>query len=147
MNEADRAEAVRLHVHEGLTFAEIGRRFGVTREWIRQVVRAASQPSLTHKRQRTASSYKRIARAVAVAARCESHKAEHGTRSKYVHGCRCEACTAAQREYMRSLKGKLPPPTHGHSGYVNYGCRCEVCTQANSDYHRNRNRRLKGRAV
>lgn len=26
---------------------------------------------------------------------------EHGTRSKYVSGCRCEACTIANREYAR----------------------------------------------
>lgn len=28
---------------------------------------------------------------------------EHGTRSRYVAGCRCEACTKANRDYARNL--------------------------------------------
>lgn len=138
MNASEQAEAVRLHVEEGLTFAAIGRRFGVTRERIRQVVAAQGQRSLTHERQRAESSYKRIARAVAVAAGYELRSAtsgthKHGTRSSYVHaGCRCDECRAAQRAYMRTLRGRTPP-THSYSGYTNYGCRCAVCTQANTD--------------
>jgi len=29
---------------------------------------------------------------------------EHGTRSRYVSGCRCDLCTAAERDYAREYK-------------------------------------------
>lgn len=32
---------------------------------------------------------------------------EHGTRSMYVYGCRCEACTKANRDYSRRYWAKL----------------------------------------
>lgn len=31
-------------------------------------------------------------------------RAKHGTRSKYVTGCRCEICTAANNRYMRNSR-------------------------------------------
>ena len=31
-------------------------------------------------------------------------EAQHGTPSKYSHGCHCEACTAAHRERMRAYR-------------------------------------------
>lgn len=64
---------------------------------------------------------------------------QHGTRSGYVHhGCRCDACTQAQRDYQRTLKERTPP-SHGASGYVNYGCRCEVCAEGYRKREQNRN--------
>lgn len=32
---------------------------------------------------------------------------EHGTRSRYVDGCRCEACTKANSDYSRRYSAKL----------------------------------------
>lgn len=55
----------------------------------------------------------------------------HGTRARYLsrkEPCRCEACTKANREHQKSLKGQ-EPPHHGYSGYINYGCRCQVCKE------------------
>lgn len=64
----------------------------------------------------------------------ESIRAEHGTRSRYHGGCRCDDCRTAKREYMRTLQGQ-PAPNHATvSGYVNYGCRCEPCKAAYSRY-------------
>ena len=66
----------------------------------------------------------------------------HGTRSSYVSGCRCTACTAANTEYH--LNGMRPryaaklaadPDSQPHgsdSTYTNYGCRCEQCRAAHA---------------
>ena len=59
-------------------------------------------------------------------------RAPHGTRARYVSGCSCDECRAANRAYMRSLKTR-PVPNHGVSGYTNYGCRCATCRRAHSD--------------
>lgn len=71
-------------------------------------------------------------------ARCSA--ARHGKRYTYIRGCRCELCTAANRNYSKGLQGK-PAPSHGVSGYVNYGCRCEVCTSAARVDHLERGQR------
>jgi len=31
--------------------------------------------------------------------------AQHGTRSKFLAGCRCDDCAAAERDYKRALRG------------------------------------------
>lgn len=72
-----------------------------------------------------------------VCARCfRARRApEHGTRSRYLAGCSCDDCRAANRAAGRALKGK-PPPNHGYSGYQNYGCRCQVCRDGMLVYNR-----------
>lgn len=65
--------------------------------------------------------------------------AQHGTRSRYVAGCRCDLCATANREYRRRWEEravKAGPPVHGLGGYKNYRCRCEVCSAASAAYHR-----------
>ena len=66
----------------------------------------------------------------------------HGTRSRYVRGCRCVACTAANSAYHARRKAQrfayvhangLPSLVeHGLSAYDNWGCRCDVCLNAKS---------------
>jgi hypothetical protein len=70
----------------------------------------------------------------------------HGTRSRYVDGCRCQACTAANTAYHAGRKAQrrawveangLPSTVeHGYSAYVNWGCRCDVCGPAHSTHWR-----------
>lgn len=69
----------------------------------------------------------------------------HGTPSGYLrHGCRCEKCSTARREYLaawrrRNHKKMLAghPVEHGTvNTYVNYECRCVPCTLANTVYQR-----------
>lgn len=61
-----------------------------------------------------------------------------GTRTEYVAGCRCAACTLANTIYMQQWKRDrepLPPddPRHGtQNGYGNYDCRCDRCTAAHT---------------
>lgn len=68
---------------------------------------------------------------------------EHGTVNAYQnYACRCEPCSAAQREYNlpriaeRRERGLDPQdPRHGtYNAYVNYSCRCERCKEANRLY-------------
>jgi transposase-like protein len=68
-------------------------------------------------------------------------QSEHGTRSRYNAGCRCEACTTVNRvvtyaridETKRRAAAGLVEVPHGTTnGYRNYGCRCEECTWVNT---------------
>jgi hypothetical protein len=38
------------------------------------------------------------------------HVPIHGTRSSYVEGCRCQACTRAEREYRRGYRDRAVRP-------------------------------------
>lgn len=72
----------------------------------------------------------------------------HGKVSTYVnHACRCERCTAANREAMKRYRDKLSSrpydaSDHRHgtiSGYKYLACKCERCIEA----YRSQRRRLK----
>lgn len=74
-------------------------------------------------------------------------KRQHGTRSRFNLGCRCDPCRIADREYKRAWaaarKGKEPESweeyiarisegrEHGASSYSKRGCRCDTCREAN----------------
>ena len=68
----------------------------------------------------------------------------HGNRSTYTnHGCRCAACTDAQRIYQQNLREKRrrtdcdkPVPHGSANAYTNYGCRCDACRAAWRDVKR-----------
>lgn len=64
------------------------------------------------------------------------HDGSHG---RYSHGCRCEACKVAHREYTAARRkaalteGSL---SHGRSSTYDAGCRCEKCYAARQvKYH------------
>jgi hypothetical protein len=70
----------------------------------------------------------------------------HGTRTRYVSGCRCVACTDAntiyhaqrtrQRRAYVEANGLPSSVEHGYSAYINWGCRCDVCRLAHSAHWR-----------
>lgn len=130
-------EIVRLHLDEGWNLSEIGDAYGCTREAVRLILKERGAPSLTRERMKERSRYRRLVRAVAVAARHEQRKARHGTRTMYGYGCRCDECREAQNSYMRRLSRdpsmRKSPLRHGTSNaYSNYGCRCTACRAANT---------------
>lgn len=76
---------------------------------------------------------------------------EHGTRTGYQKGCRCEPCVTANGHYMASWRrstGRTKASTiyvpnrylneaeHGTRAKYVGGCRCEPCTVANRAYQR-----------
>lgn len=74
-------------------------------------------------------------------------RAPHGQLVRYTrHGCRCEACKRAMREWSQRKYGHkprypLPPAIHGtESTYNNRGCRCDSCRQASSTARATRKR-------
>ena len=80
---------------------------------------------------------------------------EHGTRARYVQGCRCQPCkdgnaeaSRTRRKIHRTLAAINPDliPEHGTlTAYGEWGCRCEVCTDFASEYDRARRVRAKER--
>lgn len=58
---------------------------------------------------------------------------------RYNRGCRCDLCTAQNREKQRSSRAKRKAVVtvstfkHGASGYTNWDCRCDICVAANSE--------------
>lgn len=62
----------------------------------------------------------------------------HGTRNRYLAGCRCDPCREANRTYQaqaradrRSLGLPAVDPRHGtRTGYQEWGCKCGPCTAA-----------------
>ena len=61
----------------------------------------------------------------------------HGTYSRYTHhGCRCEPCTIANRNYHACQRERLASRPrsdvpHGTAGgYANWCCRCQECKAA-----------------
>lgn len=73
----------------------------------------------------------------------------HGTRSRYVLGCRCAGCRRANLLYGLDWKSTarltLNDPRHGTiNGYSNYQCRCGDCRAANAAVSAARRARLRG---
>lgn len=78
--------------------------------------------------------------------------------SGYSQGCRCETCTVAHRDYLRTYMAARYERArrrrvlveagggryiadgikHGHGGYTNHSCRCETCREAKRAYDRRR---------
>jgi hypothetical protein len=65
---------------------------------------------------------------------------EHGTRATYQnHGCKCEACRAAQAAYQRQFRDGKDPAEAPHgtdTGYLSWRCRCVLCREAHADSKR-----------
>lgn len=81
--------------------------------------------------------------------------AEHGTRTGYARGCRCDLCKAFTATYSRDYRAKQPklprrprsdmgvrrvsirPEDHGTTrAYSYFKCRCDACKRAATDYNR-----------
>jgi len=136
---AEQKRGIVLMRRSGRTLQEVGDEFGITREYVRQILKAQGEtPFRVQPESVEVMQVRRMFRAVAVAARHQLRAdrggslAMHGTRSRYERGCPCDACRGAMRDYMRMLRLK-DPPNHGWSGYLNYGCRCDICKRAHSD--------------
>jgi predicted transcriptional regulator len=160
MNEMrlQRAEAVRDLRAEGLTHREIADRLGISRSYAAEL---DTDPDGTKVRDRKraygaicqdcgAATYGGDGRFAAprLCLKCTKIRkaAQHGTRSKYNTGCRCEPCAEANRAahwLYRNQPHEIP--SHGNSGYVNHGCRCEVCKRANAAYQREQRERRRAR--
>lgn len=78
------------------------------------------------------------------AARVGGVHAQHGSRSMYVGGCRCEPCVTAESTYQKAHRAdrlavglSADDPRHGTAnGYNNWRCRCAPCKAASRVYQR-----------
>lgn len=147
-----RAERVRMVADlraQGFTYKQVSEKLGISPAYVRDLVNDPTGEKLAQRRRTNSGvcvdcggpTNGNGGRANAPK-RCDSCsrervRADHGTRSRYLSGCSCDACRAANRDYMRSLKGK-PPPNHNNSGYSNYGCRCQICKDAHLVYERSK---------
>ena len=86
----------------------------------------------------------------------------HGIKSSYSRGCRCDECRAANTKWQREsgnvrryrgrcfdsrtvIDGRLvalvEPERHGNRNtYNSYGCRCQPCSAAAASYRKARRR-------
>lgn len=169
MNERTQQMA-RLYTEEGLSYAEIGRRYGVTRQYVGQLLtplglargqvsrrRADRAAEFTGaherimRRETTISeeaekagfkhvgNYRAALKKYGLVVRLDRAPPEHGTHTRYKspkHRCRCDLCTAANREYMRGLRDREPSEHGTASSYSNYACRCPKCKEAHRLYTR-----------
>jgi hypothetical protein len=111
-SETDRMVEMR---REGCTLQQIGDRFDLTRERIRQIL-AVEGVTGTQWRGYQVTHYRRLGNAVAIAARRIIAEAKpgdehfpHGTANGYARGCTCDRCRAANRERVyRTRSGGRP---------------------------------------
>lgn len=146
-DQTERNAAIVVAYVGGTPSADLARRFGVSRERVRQVL-LKSGCVLPGERKCSvegcaiAPRYPRLA--------CASHsktskeprvlvRNQHGTFESYQRrGCHCALCRDAARARaddqrqkrwrMRETNPERVP--HGYSGYINWGCRCDVCFEA-----------------
>lgn len=170
MNERTQTMA-RLYVEEGLTYTQIGERYGITRQRVHALLGPLNLDP--HRGERYfRERYQTLSDAHARITEGESSTAKEAERLGYasgeslrkalwrvglhtprketelVHGLqgyrrgdRCQVCTEAHRLYMRGLKEK-EAPNHGTvSGYRNYACRCQACKEAERAEQRARRQR------
>lgn len=128
--EAMKDDMVSRHVDGRQNLTEIGRVYGCTREYVRQIMLQRGVATLTLKRQAQLKGMRRFMRAVSYVAWRTANEDRHGQHVRYLMGCRCEACKDANRVYHLTLRDR-PAPRHGTaSSYVNYACRCAPCKEA-----------------
>lgn len=97
-SQADRDLARQLK-EGGLTLQEIGDLFGVSRQRVAQII----GPGVAQNAQRQAAQRRRFFKAVAIAAKHELAR-RHGTRYRYVQGCSCVECRAANTAYYKQVR-------------------------------------------
>lgn len=167
-----RLQEIKRLAEAGVTYAEIGARFGISRQRVQQIViknnikKKLDSEFLKEDRKRTWALFfekgytiKDVAELEGLSYRhvayyCRKNNIKkpmklkdiHGTVSSYNSGCRCDECKRAKREYKAKLKFK-PVPNHGNSGYMNYGCRCDVCKTERSKAQKAEKERRKARKV
>lgn len=140
MNERHQTMA-RLYVEEGLTYEQIGKRYGITRQRVGQIL----GPLAIAKHQGARYFAERLQELRATQARINSGEStlkDEAQRLGYAKG-----------EYLRSafsrygLRIRVPPPPepeHGTTHRYQRGCKCGECRRAIREY--NANLRGKGEA-
>lgn len=158
-------EIIRLYVEDEMTTTQLGRKFSIHGERVRQILmdygvaeRHYGAKARAERTNAVVSSHDRIMTGTSTVKneseifgiKPESlttmfrryglepirHVAQHGSKSLYQQGCRCEPCTQANRDSGRALRGKEPPHHGTVSGYQNYGCKCELCREAGREFRR-----------
>lgn len=124
-------EAWRLSREEGLSLAEIGAKFGVTRQWVQYLCQR--HPDYQPRRQASET-----IRRLAQAGHLNPHElaAQTGVHAPYVavalRRMGFEPEYATKPKLPKAVDGLLPPGDHRHGrihGYMT-GCRCDACSDA-----------------
>lgn len=160
----------RLYVEDGLTLAEIGERYGISRERVRQIIKPFGLEAHYGRRRKEGrarllrEAHQRIASRESTTAQeaerigyaspsglygafsrlglllPQKPPAEHGTTTRYRSGCRCEDCRRENRRKAIARRARGPKVHGSSSSYFNYGCRCQECSEAGRRYRRERKR-------
>jgi DNA-binding CsgD family transcriptional regulator len=150
-------------IAQGLTLAQVGEKFGVSRERVRQIVGSPFNYRGTRAEQAAAAIEAK--KGIIDALRAERKSLDeigaltgisanylkggefaakppapllHGTQRGYNRGCRCSECTAASTQRMRDYVTRKKADGFAgldHGSYSTYGigCRCKLCREANRE--------------
>jgi hypothetical protein len=148
----EQRHAMLQRVYAGEMLQAIATDYGVTMQRVHQIV-TALDPQSTKLGKAIRLERTRVAREVEWAKRQAAKPQRgvliHGTDTGYRHhGCRCDACCAAGRTYLRTWRARqtsVPANApHGSlSTYQNYRCRCADCRAAVAEASRRRRARAR----
>lgn len=160
-------EMQRLRDEERLTLAEIGERYGISKQRVAQLL-GKQGGSVERERleqfqqerlevvQRVVAGEISVAEAAEISGitvksflaysldtfgiRLSQSAPEHGTIHRYNGGCRCAECTEAMRQTRQRRKERGPKKHGTMNAYTNYSCRCPKCKRAAKRYYAERRR-------
>lgn len=134
-------DMARLYVEEGWSYAEIGEKFGVSKQRVHQLLRPLGLERTFDRttEERTNKAIDAHRRIVAGETTLEEAAAELGYASKH---------SLRTRLYSLGLRVQLPRelPPHGTPARYWHGCHCEKCREARAAYQRRRYHDLRATA-
>lgn len=126
-------EIIKLYLVDGLTYQEIGDRYDVSRERVRQILRNNNVPI---KREKNASLKMRAKKAARASQAYEIARWLMQNNTTKVAAAKRFGITPSRLHNLLDEFELNDPPrvaTHGSRTMYNYGCHCEACRQANNE--------------
>lgn len=122
-------EMARLYVEQGLTLQEIGDRYGITRERVRQLIKPFGLEGHYGRRKRE----ERVRMLMEAYARIESGESTSLEEAKRLGYSSRTTFAGAINGLGLKLRKPIPEEEHGTSRKYHKGCRCDECRRAHRE--------------